>query len=595
MKEWILLCTVAAFFVFIRFILKKMGAFFQRESLFRQMKNGETLTAAVDFDADLFGMRYNESHSASLRRDFLRQPEKNTTRRKVSRETEVSAFFSGADVLKSVVILTAASGLGFLFQWMGFDESNIIMIYVLAVLVISIVTVNRIYSLVISIISVVLFNFLFTVPTFTLKAYGGGYPVTFLIMFVCAFLTGTLTTKMKTIAKESALSAFRTGILLETNQLLQQASDSEAILASTARQLTRLLNRDIIIYPAEQDQLKEPLVFSAGKEAAADYLTETEKKTARWVLSHNRHAGATTCTHSDALCLYLAIRVSDFVYGVVGIAVGEQPLDSSEKNVLLSVLGECALALENQKNALEKEKAAILAKNEQLRADLLRAISHDLRTPLTSISGNASNLMSNGSSFDEETKQGIYQDIYDDSMWLINLVENLLSVTRLEEGRLNISISAELVEEVVQEALRHTKQLSRNHFITVRHENDLLLAKMDARLIVQVLINLVDNAVKYTPKGSHILIETCQKGSLAVITVSDDGPGIPDENKKQVFDMFYSGSRRIADSRRSLGLGLSLCKSIITAHGGTIQVSDHPPHGTVFTFTLPAEEVLLHE
>lgn len=595
MKEWILLCTVAAFLILIRFILNKMGVFFQREALFRQMKNGETLTAAVDFDADLFGMRYNESHSASLRRDFLKQPEKNTTHRKVSRKPKVPALFSGTDILKSVVILTAASGLGFLFQWMGFDESNIIMIYVLAVLVTSIVTVNRIYSLVISIISVVLFNFLFTVPTFTLKAYGGGYPVTFLIMFVCAFLTGTLTIKMKTIAKESALSAFRTGILLETNQLLQQASDSEAILVSTARQLTRLLNRDIIIYPAEQDQLKEPLVFPAGKEAAADYLTEAEKKTARWVLSHNRHAGATTCTHSDALCLYLAIRVSDSVYGVVGIAIGEQPLDSSEKNVLLSVLGECALALENQKNALEKEKAAILAKNEQLRADLLRAISHDLRTPLTSISGNASNLMSNGSSFDEETKQGIYQDIYDDSMWLINLVENLLSVTRLEEGRLNISISAELVEEVVQEALRHTKQLSRDHFITVRHENDLLLAKMDARLIVQVLINLVDNAVKYTPKGSHILIETCQKGPLAVITVSDDGPGIPDENKKQVFDMFYSGSRRIADSRRSLGLGLSLCKSIITAHGGTIQVSDRPPHGTVFTFTLPAEEVLLHE
>ena len=123
----------------------------------------------------------------------------------------------------------------------------------------------------------------------------------------------------------------------------------------------------------------------------------------------------------------------------------------------------------------------------------------------------------------------------------------------------------------------------------------MLLAKMDARLIVQVIINIVDNAIKYTPKGSHILIKTKKQGDKAVVTISDDGDGIPDEMKAKVFDMFYSGSNQIADSRRSLGLGLSLCKSIINAHGGTITVSDNTPHGTVFTFTLPAGEVQIHE
>ena len=188
-----------------------------------------------------------------------------------------------------------------------------------------------------------------------------------------------------------------------------------------------------------------------------------------------------------------------------------------------------------------------------------------------------------------------YQDIYDDSMWLINLVENLLSVTRLEEGRLNLRISTELADEVVTEALRHVNRLSVEHHITVKHQDDLLLAKMDAKLIVQVIINLVDNAIKYTPRGSEIRISTFRKDNWAVISVSDDGPGISDENKKQIFDMFYTGSNRVADSRRSLGLGLSLCKSIINAHGGSISVSDNVPHGTVFTFTLPAEEVQLHE
>ena len=198
-------------------------------------------------------------------------------------------------------------------------------------------------------------------------------------------------------------------------------------------------------------------------------------------------------------------------------------------------------------------------------------------------------------SSDLATRQSLYQDIYDDSMWLINLVENLLSVTRLEEGRLNLNMSAELVDEVVKEALNHVDRKSSEHTITVSHEDEFLLARMDAKLIVQVVINLVNNAIKYTPAGSHIAVATRKDGKWAVIAVADDGPGVPDENKQKLFDMFYSGANRIVDSRRSLGLGLSLCKSIVNAHGGTITISDHVPHGAVFTFTLPAEEVRLTE
>lgn len=260
----------------------------------------------------------------------------------------------------------------------------------------------------------------------------------------------------------------------------------------------------------------------------------------------------------------------------------------------MSILGECALSLENEKNAREKEEAAILAKNEQLRANLLWAISHDLRTPLTSISGNASNLISNSNFFDEATKNQLYTDIYDDSMWLINLVENLLSVTRIEEGRLNLHITEDLVDDVITEALHHVNRKSVEHHITVRHKEDYLLAKMDAKLMVQVIINIVDNAIKYTLKGSNILIKTWKQGDKSVISIADDGDGIPDEMKERVFDMFYSGANKIADSR-SLGLGLSLCRSIVNAHGGKITVSDNTPHGTVFTVTLPAGEVEIHE
>ena len=253
------------------------------------------------------------------------------------------------------------------------------------------------------------------------------------------------------------------------------------------------------------------------------------------------------------------------------------------------------LAIQNIRNAEEKERAAVRAKNEQLRADLLRTISHDLRTPLTSISGNASNLISNYEKMDAPTRKQTFLDIYNDSMWLINLVENILSISRIEDGRMNLSISTELVSEVFEEALRHTNRHSGQHTITVQMDDDLLLAHMDAKLIVQVLINLVDNAIKYTPAGSHIVLSAAAQGESAVIRVSDDGPGIPDEAKEKVFEMFSTGEKRISDSRRSLGLGLALCRTIIAAHGGTITLSDNTPHGCIFTFTLPLGEVSLHE
>lgn len=336
-------------------------------------------------------------------------------------------------------ILIAATLVGLLFSGLKIPEANIIAVYILGVLIISIITSSWMYSFLASVISVLAFNFLFTVPRFTLRAYDPSYPVTFGIMFLVALITGSLASRMKEYARESA-------------------------------------------------------------------------------------------------------------------------------------------------------QAAMQIEKEQLRADLLRSISHDLRTPLTSISGNASNLLSNENEFSQETRMQIYGDIYDDSMWLIKLVENLLSVTRIEDGRMDLRMSAELMDEVIAEAMRHTDRNRAGRKIEVSSDEEFILGKMDARLIVQVVINLVDNAVKYTPEGAQIRIHTGKKDGMVVVSVSDTGPGIPDEQKSKVFEMFYTGTNRAADGRRSLGLGLGLCRSIIRAHGGEIWVSDNKPQGAVFTFTLPAEE-----
>lgn len=503
--------------------------------------------------------------------------------------------FSVADILKCIGILIVSSLIGMIFQKLEFDEANIITVFVLGVLVTAVTTKYQVYSLLSSIVSVLVFNFLFTEPKFSLQAYDKGYPVTFLIMFLAAFLTGSLAIRIKNQARQAARSAYRTKVLFDTNQLLQQAKDKNEIVSVTSNQLIKLLGKDIIFYLADGEKLEVPRIFSTDEKDLSACTSDNEKAVAAWVLKNNKHAGATTGTLSNAKCLYLAVRSTNMVYGVVGIVMDESPIDPFENSILLSILGECALALENEKNAREKQEAAVLAKNEQLRANLLRAISHDLRTPLTSISGNASNLLSNGDSFDSETKKQLYMDIYDDSIWLINLVENLLAVTRIEEGRLNLRMSEELVDDAISEALLHINRKSVEHSISVENKDEFLLAKMDARLIVQVIINIIDNAVKYTPKGSHIVIKTERVGDKAVISISDDGDGIPNELKPRIFDMFYSGANQIADSRRSLGLGLSLCKSIILAHGGEISVSDNLPHGTIFTFTLPVGEVKIYE
>lgn len=500
------------------------------------------------------------------------------------------------DVAKSVLVLSSATAIGYLFYQLGFTESNIITVYILGVLLIAVLTEHRIYSLVSSIVSVLVFNFLFTEPRFSLQAYDSGYPITFLIMFIAAFLTGSLAVKLKNLAKQSARTAYRSQVLFDTNQLLQKSGSYEEIWSISARQLVKLLNKNVIVYIMKEDGLSKPQLFlKAGSESREVLLGGIEYETALWTAQHNRQAGALSDRFPEARCLYLAVRIQEQVYGVIGIELEGVPLETFEHNIVLSILGECALAMENRRNAEEKEKAAILAKNEQLRANLLRSISHDLRTPLTSISGNASNLMSNSGAFDEATKQQIYTDIFDDASWLINLVENLLAVTRIEDGRMQLHLSAELVDEVIAEALRHVNQRRQDHHIEVKSADDLMLAKMDARLIVQVLINLIDNALKYTPSGAHIEIRTARLDDQVQIQVADDGPGIAAEQKEHIFEMFYSGHCEVADSRRSLGLGLALCRSVIRAHGGEIMVSDNQPKGTIFTFTLPAEEVQLHE
>ena len=312
---------------------------------------------------------------------------------------------SAKDYFLTVFIFAVCTLIGLLFQKLNFTDTNIVTIYILGVLLTSIVTDGYLCSVAGSFLSVFLFCFFLTEPRMSFKTYAVGYPVTFFIMLISSVLTGALAAKLKTHAKLSTQLAFRAQILFDTDRLLQKAKGETEILDVTCTQLLRLLNRNITAYVVENGTLSEGKLFSGEKEDTEDFLIPEEQQIAKWVCENRQHAGASTHHFPQAKCLYLAIRSGDNVYGVIGIPLQKETLDSFEYSILLSVINECALAMENAKNALEKEKNAVMAKNEQLRADLLRAISHDLRTPLCSISGNADMLLGNYALHNNEEKQ----------------------------------------------------------------------------------------------------------------------------------------------------------------------------------------------
>lgn len=506
--------------------------------------------------------------------------------------------FSCKDFGKMLGILTVCTGIGYLITKLGCTDANVSMVYILGVLCVAATTSGHGYSLLSSALSVLVFNFFFTHPYFSLSC-DPSYVATFGVMFLVAFLTSSLTTRVKRQAIESAQKAYRTEVLLETSQRLQKAEGAATIRAVTAAQLEKLLERDVFIYPVTENGTLAETAESfplSGESDPNTCLIREERSVAEWVFKNDERAGATTNTLPDAKCLYMAVRGADRVLAVVGIFIDKKPAPGAfEKNLMVAVLDECALALGKEAMGRAKQKIEETARQEAMRVNLLRTISHDLRTPLTSISGNAGILLENASILDDEKKRTLCASIYEDAMWLINLVENLLSITRIENGSMHLHMEPELLEDVFREALSHLDRNAAKHHISVDLQDDLLMAEMDANLIVQVIINIVNNAVKYTQEDSHIMLSASLQQDFVCVKISDDGPGIIDSAKEKLFDMFYTADNVRGDGRRGLGLGLSLCKSIIAAHGGTISVKDNQPHGTIFYFTLRTSEVKPYE
>lgn len=516
------------------------------------------------------------------------------------------------DACVSAGLLAAATIVGALLDHPGLAPS-IMIVYVFAVQLCAFFTCSRLYCLLSSAAAVALYNFLFVGPRYSLSFIDRVYPGMFFIMFVVSLVSSSIALALRRALAQATASDRRTHMVLETNRMLQRCADQQQIVHAMATQLARLSGCPVVWYSAdaEGDDLLPRATYTAVGDAAPVHELAPQMPPR---LSASAYVGTpldATYGGSAFYGIYLTVRTGDgfvrsgdtmvragdpaSVVGVFAIVAEPDALTPEERTLADAIVSEGELALDRARAMEAREEAAVLAKNEQLRANLLRSISHDLRTPLTSISGNADVLLDQGSTgtavLDDQTRRGMLLSIRSDAQWLNATVENLLAITKLEGGGMHLSTTLELMDDIVEEALRHVNPAVREHDLKVVACDEPALVNVDARLMVQLVVNLVNNAIAYTPAGSHIVISIGVHDGCVACSVADDGPGIAPEDRERIFESFYTANHGLADSCRSVGLGLSLCRSIALAHGGSIEVTAADPHGSVFTIELPAADV----
>mgnify|MGYP004484392417 FL=1 len=509
------------------------------------------------------------------------------------------------DLGVSAGLLLAATVIGALLDRPGLAPS-IMIVYVLAVQLCAFFTSSRLYCLLTSAAAVALYNFLFIEPRCSLTVIDRYYPGMFVIMFAVSLVSSSIALALHRALAQAAASDRRTQMVLETNRMLQRCADQQQIVHATATQLARLSGCPCVWYSADEegDDLLPHVAYTPVGDAASIHQVAPQMPP---LLSASAYVGTpldATYGGSAFYGIYLTVRSGDAmvregkpssVVGVLAIVTEPDALTHEERMLADAIVSEGELALDRARAMEAREEAAVLAKNEQLRANLLRSISHDLRTPLTSISGNADVLLDQGSTgtavLDNQTRRNMLKSIRSDALWLNATVENLLAITKLEGGGMHLSTTLELMDDIVEEALRHVNPAVREHELKVVSCDEPALVNVDARLMVQLVVNLVNNAIVYTPAGSHIVISIAAEDGRVRCSVADDGPGIAPEDQARIFESFYTANHGLADSHRSVGLGLSLCRSIMLAHGGSIEVAAADPHGSVFTIELPAADV----
>jgi two-component system sensor histidine kinase KdpD len=484
---------------------------------------------------------------------------------------------------KAVAAVVVSSSLAWI-MFPHFGLTNLIMVYLLGVTFVA-TRYGRGPSVTASILSVAAFDFLFVPPYFSFAVSDVQYLLTFTIMLIVALLISGLTVRIKQQAEAARQRERRTSVLYAMSRDLA----THRLVTNLTREATRHL-RDVfesqvaLLLPDENGRL----VLKTGEQVSFTF-DHRDQGVAQWAFDHNQMAGLGTETLPGAGALYLPLVGLKGPVGVLGVRPSQPQrlLAPEQMHLLETFANQIALVIERAKLAEEAQRAQVQAETERMRNALLSAVSHDLRTPLTAITGAASSLLQEPGSLPPASRQELLQAIYEEANRLDRLVKNLLDITRLEAGAVHLQKEWHPLEEIVGAALTRLEGRLRGRSVTTRFPPNLPLAPLDGVLIQQVVINLLENALKYSPPTAPIELSASATPEAIVFEIADRGPGLPHGDEQRIFDKFY----RAGPARESgVGLGLTICRGIIEAHGGRIWAENRPSGGAVFRFTIPLEE-----
>ncbi len=442
-------------------------------------------------------------------------------------------------------------------------------------------------SIVASVVSVLAYNFFFVPPVYTFTIASPQDFLTLLVFLIVAVLTSHLTARVREQAEAAKRRESSTAALYALSRQIAGAAEIDDVLRAIVTQVAHILRARVAVLLPEAGQL----VFKAGYPSDM-FLTEAERAAATWAWQHNQPAGRGSDTLPGTEWLYLPLRTAQGTVGILGLQfeAPEAAISPDQRHLLEALAGQAAVAIERTRLVREMERARLLTETERLRDALLSSVSHDLRTPLVSIIGAATSLLTYGATYDEATRRDLLSTIQEEAERLNRFVGNLLDMMRLDAGKLELKREWVEIGDVIGTALGWLNRQLSQHQLVVEVGPGLPMVWLDFVLIEHVFVNLLENAAKYSPPGSTIRVEAHCDPHAVVVEVADEGVGVPPADLERIFDKFYRiqrGDRQGAGT----GLGLSICRGIIEAHGGHISArSPANGKGTVFTLTFPLEK-----
>lgn len=452
--------------------------------------------------------------------------------------------------LRTVFIVLFASLICILLNHFGVAKENGLMVFMVGVLLISVFTKGYEYGIIGAVVSVMMFNYFFTVPVHTFAIMNPNDVALIGFFLIAAFISSSLTVRFQ-------------------KQLLIAQSSEE-----TALRLYEMSEKFINV--TGKDNIIELGIRYIYEHTGFECIVELEGEIA---------PRETEYTSKDFLLFPIIGMVRQL--GTLKVFNHRQGLRPEIEMMIKTVANQIGIALDRELIYAEQERTKLEVQREHMKSSMLRSISHDFRTPLTGIMGDC-NLILENPAMHEDKKMSLLQDAREQTVWLMKMMENILSMTKIESGRQYIEKHAEVVDDVVCEAEKHVIALREIRNYRVSLPESVVVARMDGKMIIQVLVNLLDNALKHTIEKGYIFLNVSYRDKKVYFVVEDDGDGIPEGMKEKIFDEFVSLSERSTDQKRGIGLGLAICKEVVQAHGGEIWAENRAEGGARFTFWLDA-------